>query len=239
MPIDHPTYQMKSSSKGSTGFSLSKDSSPATSFTTTTAASASFSMCFIEATSDSPLGSSIDNPSPYYLDLRPHITGHRAVGSESRGYARVHRKHENMRLVDSRDIVELQLKQLDCELVIRKKEALPQPLTPAPMIMAQPPALQAIGDKVKKGQVLCIIEAMKLMNEIEADQSGTVIEILVDDGKPVSADMIMFEVVDGKGQGGDGADPWSGDRLLTEVPFNDLDNAENAATPFHISSSKW
>ncbi|KAF3776768.1 Biotin carboxyl carrier protein of acetyl-CoA carboxylase [Nymphaea thermarum] len=46
-----------------------------------------------------------------------------------------------------------------------------------------------IGDKVKKGQVLCIIEAMKLMNEIEADQSGTVVEILVDDGKPVSADM--------------------------------------------------
>lgn len=40
------------------------------------------------------------------------------------------------RLVDSRDIVELQLKQLDCELVIRKKEALPQPSTSAPVIYA-------------------------------------------------------------------------------------------------------
>ncbi|XP_042439953.1 biotin carboxyl carrier protein of acetyl-CoA carboxylase 2, chloroplastic-like [Zingiber officinale] len=42
------------------------------------------------------------------------------------------------------------------------------------------------GDKVNKGQVLCIIEAMKLMNEIEADQAGTVVEILlIEDGKPV------------------------------------------------------
>lgn len=43
------------------------------------------------------------------------------------------------RLVDSRDIVELQLKQLDCELVIRKKEALPQPQAPASYVMMQQP----------------------------------------------------------------------------------------------------
>lgn len=47
------------------------------------------------------------------------------------------------RLVDSRDIVELQLKQLDCELVIRKKEALPQPSTSAPVFYAPPPSPQA------------------------------------------------------------------------------------------------
>lgn len=47
------------------------------------------------------------------------------------------------RLVDSRDIVELQLKQLDCELVIRKKEALPQPSTSAPVFYAPPPTPQA------------------------------------------------------------------------------------------------
>lgn len=41
------------------------------------------------------------------------------------------------------------------------------------------------GDKVKKGQTVCIIEAMKLMNEIEADKDGTVLEILIEDGKPV------------------------------------------------------
>ncbi|KAK2974292.1 hypothetical protein RJ640_016778 [Escallonia rubra] len=135
-----------------------------------------------------------------------------------------------VKLVDSRDIVELQLKQLDCELLIRKKEALPQPPSSSPIVMMQsgypaaaaPPAYQAapapsapsapaassaaapgppppaaksssslpplkcpmagtfyrspapseppfvkVGDKVQKGQVLCIIEAMKLMNEIE------------------------------------------------------------------------
>lgn len=48
------------------------------------------------------------------------------------------------RLVDSRDIVELQLKQLDCELIIRKKEALPQPAVAAPVIYSQPPTHQAM-----------------------------------------------------------------------------------------------
>ncbi|XP_042031579.1 biotin carboxyl carrier protein of acetyl-CoA carboxylase 2, chloroplastic-like isoform X1 [Salvia splendens] len=153
-----------------------------------------------------------------------------------------------IKLVDSRDIVELQLKQLDRELVIKKKEALPQPSTSAPVFYApqttyspQPPttnvpaptsstpsaspaALPApakpksshppfkspmagnfyrspapgappfvkVGDKVQKGQVICIIEAMKLMNDIEADQSGTVVEILAEDGKPVSVDTPLF-----------------------------------------------
>ncbi|KAJ8753076.1 hypothetical protein K2173_011844 [Erythroxylum novogranatense] len=158
-----------------------------------------------------------------------------------------------VKLVDSRDIVELQLKQLDCELIIRKKEALPQPPSPVPVIMSSPSAPPAIpptlpaaapaasspassaapppapaaakspksshpplkcpmagtfyrspgpgeppfvkvGDKVQKGQVLCIIEAMKLMNEIEADQSGTIVEILVEDGKSVSVDMPLFVI---------------------------------------------
>ncbi|KAK9292220.1 hypothetical protein L1049_020182 [Liquidambar formosana] len=166
-----------------------------------------------------------------------------------------------VKLVDSRDIVELQLKQLDCEVIIRKKEALPQPPSAAPVVMMQsphplavaPPDFQAaptaaapapsasapsaptqepssapaaaktatsshpplkcpmagtfyrsaapgeppfvkVGDKVQKGQILCIIEAMKLMNEIEADQSGTIVEILADDGKPVSVDMPLFVI---------------------------------------------
>ncbi|TYH66824.1 hypothetical protein ES332_D06G148500v1 [Gossypium tomentosum] len=159
-----------------------------------------------------------------------------------------------VKLVDSRDIVELQLKQLDCELVIRKKEALPQPPSAAPVVMmqspSQPPVMPPVpsvpalppgqasaaptpapslaasksakssllpfkcpmagtfyrspapgeppfvkvGDKVQKGQVLCIIEAMKLMNEIEADQSGTIVEILSEDGKAVSVDMPLFVI---------------------------------------------
>lgn len=158
-------------------------------------------------------------------------------------------------LVDSRDIVELQLKQSDYELVIRKKEALqpppatamPQsvppfhyptlPLPPPPPPTAysatassppskatpalpppktsasshpplkcpmagtfyrcpgpgEPPFVQ-VGDTVQKGQVICIIEAMKLMNEIEADQSGTIVEVLVEDGKPVSIGTPLFAI---------------------------------------------
>ncbi|XP_078435259.1 biotin carboxyl carrier protein of acetyl-CoA carboxylase 1, chloroplastic-like [Wolffia australiana] len=160
-----------------------------------------------------------------------------------------------IKLVDSRDVVELQLKQQDCELVIRKKEALPAP-PPSPVVMMQPqgvlqqqyvplppaaavaPALASsgpspsppaspppakspaksshpplkspmagtfyrspgpgqapfvkVGDKVSKGQVLCIIEAMKLMNEIEADQAGTVVEILAEDAKPVGIEQPLF-----------------------------------------------
>ena len=51
-----------------------------------------------------------------------------------------------------------------------------------------------VGDKVRKGQVLCIIEAMKLMNQIEAEQGGTVRAILVDDGKAVEFGEPLFEI---------------------------------------------
>src|SRR5690554_1724209 len=49
-----------------------------------------------------------------------------------------------------------------------------------------------IGDKVSKGQTLCIVEAMKIMNEIEAEFSGTVVEILVTDGQAVEFDQPLF-----------------------------------------------
>ncbi|KAL8217604.1 hypothetical protein R6Q57_020977 [Mikania cordata] len=161
-----------------------------------------------------------------------------------------------VKLVDSRDIMELVLKQQSCEVLIRKKEALPQ-LPAGPMVMMQspqpqpayqslPPPPQAVpassgiapsasaptpalptpakpksshpplkcpmagtfyrssapgappfvkvGDKVQKGQVICIIEAMKLMNEIEADQSGTIVDILAKDGKPVSLDTPLLVI---------------------------------------------
>jgi acetyl-CoA carboxylase biotin carboxyl carrier protein len=163
-----------------------------------------------------------------------------------------------IKLVDTRDIVELELKQKDYELVIRKKEALPPPSapqqsSPGPHVMAHtmfptyqpqaqpqpvqeapsapvapagpapvpdaiplaaehPPMLSPmagtfykcpgpgeppyvkVGDKVTKGQVVCIVEAMKLMNEIEADQSGTIVEILAEDGKPVSMESPLFVI---------------------------------------------
>ena len=53
-------------------------------------------------------------------------------------------------------------------------------------------AFVKIGDKVKKGDTLCIIEAMKLMNEIESTVSGTVEKILLDDGHVVEYGELMF-----------------------------------------------
>lgn len=49
-----------------------------------------------------------------------------------------------------------------------------------------------VGQQVKKGDVLCIIEAMKLMNEIEAESAGTVVEILVENGKPIEFDQPLI-----------------------------------------------
>ncbi|MGF1670411.1 MAG: acetyl-CoA carboxylase biotin carboxyl carrier protein [Balneolaceae bacterium] len=49
-----------------------------------------------------------------------------------------------------------------------------------------------VGDSVEKGQVLCIIEAMKIMNEIESEFSGTVQDILAEDAQPVEYDQPLF-----------------------------------------------
>jgi acetyl-CoA carboxylase biotin carboxyl carrier protein len=49
-----------------------------------------------------------------------------------------------------------------------------------------------IGQKVSKGTVLCIVEAMKLMNEIESEVSGTVVKICVEDASPVEYNQVLF-----------------------------------------------
>ncbi|MFH0883688.1 MAG: acetyl-CoA carboxylase biotin carboxyl carrier protein [bacterium] len=51
-----------------------------------------------------------------------------------------------------------------------------------------------VGDLVKTGQTLCIIEAMKLMNEIETDMTGIVKEILLDNADPVEFGQVMFRI---------------------------------------------
>lgn len=51
-----------------------------------------------------------------------------------------------------------------------------------------------VGDTVKKGMVLCIVEAMKLMNEIESDVSGKVVEICLDDAQMVEYGEVMFRI---------------------------------------------
>ncbi|KAJ7974326.1 Biotin carboxyl carrier protein of acetyl-CoA carboxylase [Quillaja saponaria] len=198
-------------------------------------------------------GSVVDSPKEKD-DTPGKLSGQSTIPDASSISAFMTQVSDLVKLVDSRDITELQLKQFDCELVIRKKEALqqppatsvatmppppphfmyssppppapvstPAPASPKPQLPALPspaktstsshpplkcpmagtlyrsaapgePPFVKVGDKVKKGQVICIIEAMKLMNEIEADQSGTVVEILVEDGKPVSIDMPLFVI---------------------------------------------
>ena len=97
----------------------------------------------------------------------------------------------------------------------------PQPVSPPPAVAAAPPPAESppedlhilsspivgtfyrspspdlppffeVGDRVKKGQVLCIVEAMKLMNEIESDANGTIVEIYVENAQPVEYGEPLF-----------------------------------------------
>ena len=54
------------------------------------------------------------------------------------------------------------------------------------------PSFVNVGDEVKKGQTLCIIEAMKIMNEIESEYDGTVTDIKVNNGDPVEYNQTLF-----------------------------------------------
>ena len=56
------------------------------------------------------------------------------------------------------------------------------------------PIFASVGDEVEPGQVVCIIEAMKLFNEIESEVSGKIVKILVEDASPVEFDQPLFLV---------------------------------------------
>lgn len=56
------------------------------------------------------------------------------------------------------------------------------------------PNFVEVGDRVSEGDTLCVIEAMKLFNEIEAETSGTIVKILVDDSSPVEFDQPLFVI---------------------------------------------
>ncbi len=83
-------------------------------------------------------------------------------------------------------------------------EAPPAPsghLVKSPMVgtfyrAAQPGAepFVSVGSTVREGDTLCIIEAMKLLNEIEADKSGTIRKVLVENGQPVEYGQPLFEI---------------------------------------------
>jgi acetyl-CoA carboxylase biotin carboxyl carrier protein len=56
------------------------------------------------------------------------------------------------------------------------------------------PAFVNVGDKIGPGNVLCVIEAMKLFNEIESEVSGKIVKILIDDASPIEYDQPLFLV---------------------------------------------
>jgi acetyl-CoA carboxylase biotin carboxyl carrier protein len=56
------------------------------------------------------------------------------------------------------------------------------------------PPFVSVGDKISKGQTVCIIEAMKLFNEIESEFSGTIVKVLVENSTPVEYDQALFVV---------------------------------------------
>ena len=59
------------------------------------------------------------------------------------------------------------------------------------------PAFVELGSRIKVGQTVCILEAMKLMNELESEVSGEVVEILVDNGTPVEFGQVLMRVKPG------------------------------------------
>ncbi|MFA6058796.1 MAG: acetyl-CoA carboxylase biotin carboxyl carrier protein [Taibaiella sp.] len=56
------------------------------------------------------------------------------------------------------------------------------------------PSFVNVGDEIKPGQVICIVEAMKLFNEIESEISGRIVKVLIDDATPVEYDQPLFLV---------------------------------------------
>ena len=57
------------------------------------------------------------------------------------------------------------------------------------------PVFVAVGQHVNAGDTLCILEAMKMMNQIEADKAGTIGAVLVEDGEPIEYDQPLFTIV--------------------------------------------
>ncbi len=101
--------------------------------------------------------------------------------------------------LDSANFIEKEeLKNSEKDVIIEDKNisVITSPMVGTFYSSASPesPAFAEIGDRVSNGKVICIIEAMKLMNEIESNYSGIVIERLVNDGDMVEYGQPMFKV---------------------------------------------
>lgn len=127
---------------------------------------------------------------------------------------------ELIKLIDQTDIAELSLESAGVKVAIKKNSGRQTEFAkePAPLVPAEkkgntpdlisvvapvvgtfyrapapdaPPFVQP-GDVVQKGQTLCLIEAMKLMNEIKAEAAGKIVEILAENGEPVEYGQPLF-----------------------------------------------
>lgn len=111
-------------------------------------------------------------------------------------------KKENVGVISNRSqekVVETNIQ--NEEMVIQDEKEESGNIVKSPMVgtfyIKPSPTAEAyveVGKEVKKGDVLCIIEAMKLMNEIESEYAGTVIEILVKDGETVEYGTPLFKI---------------------------------------------
>lgn len=111
-------------------------------------------------------------------------------------------KKENVGVISNRlqeKVVETNIQ--NEEIVIQDEKEESGNIVKSPMVgtfyIKPSPTAEAyveVGKEVKKGDVLCIIEAMKLMNEIESEYTGTVIEILVKDGETVEYGTPLFRI---------------------------------------------
>ena len=97
-------------------------------------------------------------------------------------------------LVESESSDELSLSQEVATKANNHEVVSPMPGTfySAPSPEADP--FVKVGDNVKKGDTLCIVEAMKIMNEIESENSGTISEILINNGDPVEYIQPLFKI---------------------------------------------
>ncbi len=90
-------------------------------------------------------------------------------------------------VTQTKESTKIEVKEKDAEIEVEEGNIIKAPMVGTFYSKPSPDAepYVQIGQKVKKGDVLCIIEAMKLMNEIESEFDGEVIEILVKDGEAV------------------------------------------------------
>ena len=115
---------------------------------------------------------------------------------------------EILRILEEQDITEFELEQDGVKLRVCRSSSRPPAETEADgTIVRSPivgtfyrspdpnsPAFASVGDTVKVGQVLCIIEAMKLMNEIESEMAGEVTRIHPENGQPVQYGDPLFTI---------------------------------------------